>query len=82
MSSTAGLHWWMTYGDVGELSEPFELGEDCAGAGCRLASLRTGAYSLKDFSFFLLCALPARCEKLSRYDLFFVEVNIFSMRRP
>ena len=34
-----------------------------------------GAYSLNDFCF-LLVALPARWEKLSRYDLFLVEVNI------
>lgn len=34
------------------------------------------SFSLKDRSFFLLVALPARYEKLSRYDLFLLVANI------
>lgn len=39
-----------------------------------------GAYSLNDFCLLLLVALPARYEKLSRYDLLrVVEVNMLTM---
>jgi len=34
-----------------------------------LFSLNDLSFSLKDFSFFLVVALPALYEKLSRYDL-------------
>lgn len=60
----------MTYGDVGELAL---LGDDCADGccttGCIVLMRFDVPYSLNDFCLLLLIDFPARCEKLSLYDL-------------
>ena len=66
-----------TYGDVGELAELF-VGEDWLGEGCCAMIRLAGGYSLNDLCF-LLVAFPALCEKLSRYDLFLLEVNMLTL---
>lgn len=58
-----------------------ELDGLCVGGGlavCGVAIVldRLNSFSLNDLSFFLLVALPALYEKLSRYDLFLVVMNI------
>ena len=66
---------YCAYGEAGELLTGLFVGVDRTGDGCCVMIFLAGAYSLNDFCF-LLVALPARWEKLSRYDLFLVEVNI------
>ena len=57
----------VTHGEVGELLAGLFVGEDCDDDGGCVMILLVLGYSLNDLWRF--DALPARCEKLSRYDL-------------
>jgi len=65
-----------TYGDVGVLFAGLFDGDVAAGDGCCVTVFLVGAYSLKDLCFLLVVLFPARYEKLSRYDLFLLLVNM------
>lgn len=73
-----------TYGEVGvELEGVVIVGDVCGDLpfiASRMLWLKRCSFSLNERSFLLLVVLLARYPKLSLYDLFLLERNIFGLK--